>query len=80
MAKYAITVNYFMWDDEKEEEYVKKHYLYTKGEHKIYVFHETTDAEDDLKTFNTRREAMQYIEAHNLDESCCYENVRAERI
>lgn len=80
MAKYAITVDYYMWDDEKEEEYIKKHYLYTMGEHKIYVFHETTDAEDNLKTFSTKREAMQYIAAHNLDESYSYKNVRAERI
>ena len=80
MAKYAITVDYYMWDSKKEEEYTEKLYLYTKGERKIYVFNETTDAEDDLKTFNTRREAIQYIAAHNLDGSCCYENVRAERI
>ena len=80
MAKYAITVDYYMWDDEKKEECTKKHYLYTMGEHKIYVFHETTDAEDDLKTFATRGEALTYIAAHNLSESCCYENVRVERI
>lgn len=80
MAKYAITVDYYMWDDKKKEEYAEKLYLYTKGERKIYVFHETTDAEDDLKTFTTRGEALTYIAAHNLSESCCYENVRVERI
>ncbi len=79
MAKFAITVDYYMCDSDGNE-YTKKHYLYTMGEHKIFVFHETTDAEDDLKTFSTRREAMQYIAAHNLDESICYENVRPERI
>ena len=80
MAKYAITVDYYMWDDKKEEEYREKCYLYTKGEHKIYVFHETPDADDDLKTFSTRGEALMYIAAHDLNESCCYENVRVEKI
>ena len=83
MSKYAIVVDYFMWDEENDKEYTEKSYLYIKGKHKIYVFHSTPDVHEDeleLKTFATRREAIQYIVAHNLDESICYENVRPERI
>ena len=84
MSKYAITVDYYMWDEENDKEYTEKSYLYIKGKHKIYVFHNTPNVHEDeleLKSFATRREAMQYIAAHNLDENCCcYENVRPERI
>lgn len=84
MSRYAITVDYYMWDEENDKEYTEKSYLYIKGKHKIYVFHSTPDVHEDeleLKSFVTRREAMQYIAAHNLDENCCcYENVRPERI
>ena len=83
MSKYAITVDYYMWDEENDKEYKEKNYLYIKGKHKIYTFRNTPDAHEDeleLKSFATRREAEEYIAAHNLEESCCYENVRPERI
>ena len=83
MSKYVIVVDYFMWDKENDKGYTKKSYLYIKEKHKIYVFHNTPDVHEDeleLKSFATRREAEEYIAAHNLDESICYENVRAEKI
>ena len=83
MSKYAIVVDYFMWDEENDKEYTEKSYLYIKGKHKIYVFHSTPDVHEDeleLKTFATRREAEEYIVAHNLEDGICYENVRPERI
>ena len=83
MSRYAIVVDYFMWDEENEVEYTEKNYLYIKGKHKIYVFHNTPDVHEDeleLKSFATRREAMQYIAAHNLEDAICYESVRVEKI
>lgn len=79
-AHYVIAVDYFTWDPDNDEEGREKVYLYTKGERKIYVFHETLDAEDDLKVFNSAKEAAEYIEAHNLKDSCCYENCRVEMV
>ena len=81
MSKYAIVVDYFMWDEENEEEYTEKNYLYIAGKHKIYMFNNTPNIHsDELKTFTTRREAEEYIVAHNLEDGICYENVRPERI
>ena len=78
--RYVIAVDYFTWDSEKECEGRMKCYLYTMGKHRIYVFHETLYEEDDLKVFDSAKEANEYIKAHNLDESTCYENARVEEI
>ena len=78
--RYVIAVDYFTWDSEKECEGRMKCYLYTMGKHKIFVFNETLDAEDDLKVFDSAKEANEYIRAHNFNESICFENARVESI
>lgn len=79
-GKWVIAVDYYIWDEENDCDGVQKNYLYTKGKLKIYVFHETLDAEDDLVSFSSMEDAHEYIVRNNLDESICYENVRIERV
>ena len=79
MNKWVIAVDYYMCDLEGNE-WTEKNYLYTAGERKIYTFHNTLNASDDLKTFNSKVEAEEYIANHDLAESCCYTNCRPERV
>ena len=76
---WAIVVDYYMGDSEGDE-WTEKNYLYTMGKFKVYTFHKTTNAKDDLKTFSSEIEAERYIADHNLKESCCYTNCRPEQI
>ena len=78
---YVIAVDYFTWDEEKQCERRSKCYLYTQGEHKIYVFHEElNNVNDDIKLFSNQTQAKKYIREHDLNHSICYENCRVEKV
>lgn len=79
MKKWVIAVDFFMCDAEGNE-WTEKNYLYTTGKHRIYTFHDDLDAKDDLKMFNSKVEAEEYITNHELEKSCCYINCRPEKI
>ena len=78
---YVIAVDYFIWDEEKQRESTCKHYLFTQGKHKIFVFHkELNNKDDDVVLFKTHDQAKRYIEKHDLSKSICYANCRVERV
>ena len=80
---WAIMVDYYMWDEEKQEMYTSPCYLYvTRNKHKIYIFDEKLNREHlDLKWFETENDALYYIRhSSGLKNSCSFENVRPVHI
>ena len=85
-TKYCIKVDYFMWDDEKNEEYREPMYLAIDTEIKdrngnpanLIMFKENITA--NLRVFDTKKEAKDYITTHNTGISICYENERVVAI
>ena len=79
MAKYGIKVDYYHWSEEKGM-YTLPLYLYTdRSPKKILIFDERTDREDiDLRLFNTKEEAEEYMVSHGWYEypQCSFENPR----
>ena len=84
MAKYyVIKVDYFVYDETKENGIGKiPHYLYTmRNKFKVYVFEPALSAEHfDLKWFETEKEAQEYISTHSLRNALGFDNVRVEEI
>ena len=79
MAKYGIKVDYYFWNEEKDEEYTSPCFLYTdRSPRKILIFDERADRKDiDLRTFASEDEANAYIKKHGWEEpQCCFENAR----
>ena len=79
---YVIAVDYYCYNADTDEEYTESCFLYTtRDKLKLYVFDPSLNyLHHDLKWFATEKEAQDYIDAHNLSESCSYENCRVERI
>lgn len=84
MPKYCvIKVDYFVYDETKEDGLGRMPcYLYvTRNKLKVYIFKPELSAEHfDLKWFETKEEAQEYISKHNLKDSICYDNVRVEEV
>lgn len=79
---YAIMVDYFIWDEEKQAEGREACYLFTtRDAYKIFIFDADINRDDvDLKTFKTKREANKYIVDHDLRNGICMDNVRVVKI
>ena len=84
---FAIKIDYFMWDEKKEEEYTKPHFLTIDTEIKdksgnplnLLIFKKEITA--NLRVFNTHTEAVKYIaEKPSLKSPCYGENVRVVKI
>ena len=84
MAKYAIKVDYYHCDDFESGMYTVPCYLYTdRSGMKLLIFDPTLQRNDlDLRLFDSRDEAEQYISKHGWDKSeqCCFENPRVVKI
>lgn len=84
MAKYGIKVDYYMWDEEKDEMYTSPCFLYTdRTPMKILVFDESVDREDiDLRVFDSEESAVSYMENHGWFDKpqCCFENPRIVKL
>ena len=74
--KYAIQIDYFMWDEETQTDYTKWLYLGLMGEHRIFVFDD--NVEERTKLFDTASEAGAYVDKHFGKDKmrCSYNNVR----
>lgn len=74
--KYAIVVDYYCWDEEKECEYTKPLYLGIMDiTNRIYVF----DEEFSPRTlrWDDKQKAIDYFIDHKFNEDACsYENAR----
>lgn len=73
---YAIKVDYYMFDGEKE--YTKPLYLaINTKKNNLIVFKE--DITGSLRVFDTERDASEYIKTH-LKRSCSCENPRVVKV
>lgn len=84
---FAIKIDYFMYDEKKEEEYTKPHFLTIDTETKdksgnplnLLIFKK--EITENLRVFNTYTEAVKYIAEKSSLKSPCYgENVRVVKI
>ena len=83
---YCIKVDYYMWDEDKDEMYTQSMYLAIDTETKdkngkpvnLIMFKE--DITSTLRVFDTEKKAKAYIEKHNNGVSACYENERVVKI
>lgn len=87
LIMYAIKIDYFMWDEKKEEEYTEPHFLTIDTETKdksgnplnLLIFKK--EITENLRVFNTHKEAVKYIAEKSYLKSPCYgENVRVVKI
>ena len=67
---YVIVVDYYMYSEEKGM-YTEPAYLGLEGEHKLFVFDE--QIVNRTKTFNTAKDAGEYVDKHFSKQSCCFE-------
>ena len=74
--KYAIQVDYLMWNEETQTDYTEWLYLGLMGEHRIFVFDD--NVEERTKLFDTATEAGAYVDKHFGRDAmrCSYNNVR----
>lgn len=81
---YVIRVDYFVYDETKEDGIDRTPmYLFTsRDKFKVFTFNEERSSEDfDLKWFLTREEAQEYIDTRpSFQNSMCFDNVRIEEI
>ena len=77
-VRYCIKVDYFHWDEEKDEEYTKPLYWCVSEEHLIIIFREEID--NRLRVFDTEKEANEYLKSHSTGFNICYENPRVVAI
>lgn len=81
-VKYCIKVDYFMWNEEKDEEYKQPMYLAIDTETKdrngnpVNLIMFKNNITSSIRVFDTEKEAKDYIVAHNTGVSVCYENER----
>jgi hypothetical protein len=83
---YAIKVDYFMWNAETEEEYTEPLYLSIDTETKdkkgkcvnLIIFRE--EITDNLRVFNTLKQANEYMETRLASPCCFCENERVIKI
>lgn len=76
---YAITVDYYTWNEEQNKQINVKVYLgCIYPPINIFVF--DTDFNRNSYRFKTEKEAFEFIKKHNLKEGICYENISVEKI
>lgn len=79
---YIIKVDYFVYDETTEDGVGREPlYLYvTRNRLKIFIFKPTLSEENfDLKWFETKKDAQDYIDG-KLKDSICFDNARVEEI
>jgi len=84
---YCIKVDYFMWNEEKQEEYTEPVYLCIDTETKkkngepmnLIIFEEDIN-NPCLRVFDTENKAKKYMKDHEMNNSICYDNNRVVKI
>lgn len=78
---WAIKADYFMWSEERDEEYLEPRFCMVdiRDERQLLIFREDPNDER-LRIFKTHEAAMDYIASHGLDNSCSMENARPVKV